>query len=89
MDLLAYTAGFAEPEKGALFKSTDGGQSFGEDLFAHCHANRNPGDWQDCAITSLGIDPTNSNVLWLGQNGVNAMPQAVMRSTNYTIPLRR
>ena len=74
--------GFGEPEKGALFKSTDGGLSFGNDLLTHCHANRNPADWQDCAITALAIDPTNSNVLWLGQNGFNAMPQAVMRSTD-------
>ncbi len=72
----------ARGTKGALFKSTDGGLSFGNDLLAHCHANRNPADWQDCAITSLAIDPTNSNVLWLGQNGFNAMPQAVMRSTD-------
>jgi len=74
--------GLVEPEKGALFKSADGGLSFGNDLLAHCHANKHPADWQDCAITALAIDPTNSNVLWLGQNGFNAMPQAVMRSTD-------
>ncbi|MBI4786323.1 MAG: exo-alpha-sialidase [Chloroflexi bacterium] len=70
------------PDKGALFKSTDGGQTFGSDLLADCHANHNPGDWYDCAITSLAIDPRNPNVLWIGQDAWNSVGQAVMRSTD-------
>lgn len=74
--------GDTEPEKGVLFRSTNGGATFGDDLLKHCHENKNPADWQDCAITSVKVDPTNSNVLWLGQNGFNAMPQALMRSSD-------
>jgi hypothetical protein len=75
-------AGFWDPDKGALYKSTDGGQTFGSDLLAHCHTNHNPGDWQDCAITSLAIDRRAPNVLWIGQNGWNATAQALMRSVD-------
>ncbi|MBI4786327.1 MAG: exo-alpha-sialidase [Chloroflexi bacterium] len=42
----------------------------------------NPGDWYDCAITSLAIDPRNPNVLWIGQDAWNSVGQAVMRSTD-------
>lgn len=68
--------------KGALFKSTDGGANFGYDLLADCHQNHPQGDWQDCAIDSLAIDPNDSNVLWVGQNGWNATYQTLMRSTD-------
>ncbi|MBI4786655.1 MAG: hypothetical protein HY782_06375 [Chloroflexi bacterium] len=76
------TDAFWGPDKGALFRSTDGGQTFGSDLLAHCHANHNPGDWYDCAITSLAIDPRNPNILWIGQDAWNSPGQAVMRSTD-------
>jgi hypothetical protein len=71
---------FWGPDKGALFKSTDGGQTFGTDLLTYCHTNHKPGDWYDCAITSLAIDPKNSNILWIGQDAWNSVAQAVMRS---------
>ncbi len=68
--------------KGALYKSSDQGQTFGSDLLTHCHTSHPPGEWNDCIITSLAVDPTNSNILWIGQNGWNAVSQTVMRSTN-------
>ncbi len=73
---------FWGPDKGALFKSTDGGVTFGSDLLQDCHDRHDPGDWQDCAITSLAIDPTNTNVLWIGQDSWNAPGQTLMRSTD-------
>ena len=73
-------AGFWDPDRGALFRSTDGGQTFGSDLLAQCHATQT--GWQDCAITSLAIDPRNPSTLWIGQDGWNATAQTVMRSTD-------
>ena len=62
---------------GALFKSTDGGQTFGNDILLH-----NGSVWVDGAIYSLAIDPRNSNVLYIGQYGYNNIAQEVMKSVN-------
>ncbi len=70
--------GYWDPDKGALYKSTDGGVGFGNDLLPHQTDN----GWKKCALYSLAIDPTNSNILYIGQNGYNNIAQQVMKSTD-------
>ncbi len=62
---------------GALFKSTNGGQTFSDDILPH-----NGSVWVDGAIYSLAIDPRNSNVLYVGNYAYNNITQEVMKSTN-------
>jgi len=70
--------GYWDPPKGGLYKSTDSGASFGNDLLPHSTDN----GWKECAIFSLAIDPRNSNVLYAGQDGYNNLPQEVTKSTD-------
>ncbi len=51
-------------------------------MLSNCQTQTDPSKTTDCEITSLAIDPKNSNVLWLGQRGGDSMAQAVMCSTN-------
>ncbi len=51
-------------------------------MLSDCHTQTDPSKTTDCEITSLAIDPKNSNVLWIGQRGGDSTAQAVMRSTD-------
>lgn len=46
--------GYWDPDKGALYKSQDGGVTFGNDLLPHDTDN----SWKKNAIYSLAIEPT-------------------------------
>ena len=68
--------GYWDPAKGALYESTDGGVSFGNDLLPHNTDN----GWKQNAIYSLAIDPMNRLILYIGQDAYNNIQQEVMKS---------
>jgi hypothetical protein len=70
--------GYWDPDKGALYKSQDGGLTFGDDLLPHDTDN----SWKKNAIYSLAIDPMNRLNLYIGQHGYNNIQQEVMKSQN-------
>lgn len=69
-------------DEGALYKSTDGGQTWGIDLLTNCHAQTSPNSDTDCDLTSLAIDRNNPNTLWIRQRSASSPPHAIMRSTD-------
>lgn len=71
-------ASYWNPAKGALYKSTDGGATWSNDLLPHNTDN----DWKKSAIYSLAIDPTNHQIVYIGQDAYNNQPQQIMKSTD-------
>lgn len=70
--------GWGTAAKGARYKSQDSGITFSNDLLPHNTDN----DWKKGAIYSLAIDPTNHQVLYIGQDAYNNQPQQIMKSTD-------